>query len=200
MDLKSRIRQVLTERQKVRVGIEGHTEAAVLLPIYKGPQEHHILFTKRTEALEKHKGQISFPGGVRHEEDGSLLDTALRESCEEIGLKPGDVEILGELDEIRTPTTLYHITPFVGMIPHPYEFKINRSEVEEIIEVPVSVLRDPRNYWEETRIYAGKSWPISHYRYGDRVIWGATARILKDFLALVFGEVPPLSTSQYRTG
>ena len=187
VDLKSRVQEVLTQRKKQRKATLGLTQAAVLIPLFEHQGEYYVLLTKRTEKVEKHKGQPCFPGGAAHEGDLSLLDTALRETWEEIGLYPEDVELLGEFDELETPTTFFHITPFVGMIPYPYPFHVDRDEVEEIIEVPLSVLRDPRNYWEETREYGGQPFPVSHYRYGEYVIWGATARMLKDFLALVFG-------------
>jgi 8-oxo-dGTP pyrophosphatase MutT (NUDIX family) len=203
VDLKSKIRQVLAHRTKRRLTTKGLTAAAVLIPIFEREGEYYILLTKRTETVEKHKGQPCFPGGASHSEDASLIDTALRETWEEIGLKPENVELLGEFDEIQTPTTFFHITPFVGMIPCPYSFNINHDEVEEIIEVPISALRDPKNYWEETRTYVGQDFPVSHFKYGDHVIWGATARMLKDFLALLFEDVEPGSPippiSRYKT-
>ena len=191
MDLKSRIQQVLTHRITRRLSTEGLTASAVLIPIFEREGEYYILLTKRTQMVQRHKGQPCFPGGVYHNEDASLTDTALRETWEEIGLRPEDVELLGEFDEIQTPTTLFHIKPFVGMIPYPYPFNINHAEVEELIEVPISALRDSQNYWEETQTYVGHEFPVSHFKYGDHVIWGATARILKDFLDLMFEDVEP---------
>ena len=90
------------------------TPSAVLVPIYHKQGEYYILFTKRTEDVKNHKGQISFPGGVHQEEDRTLVDTALRESAEEIGLMPNDVEVLGELDDTTTVTSSFIISPFVG--------------------------------------------------------------------------------------
>ena len=200
--MESRIRKILAQRQRRILSSEGLIKAAVLIPLFESADEYHVVFTKRTETVEKHKGQICFPGGAVHGDNETPLQAALRESWEEIRLRPQDVEILGEFDDIETPTTGFRVTPFVGRIPHPYSFEISEEEVEEILEVPLSVFRDPRNYWEEIREYVGVSYPVSHFRYNDRVIWGATARMLKDFLSLIFEDVEPGSpfptTCQYK--
>jgi dephospho-CoA kinase len=182
---KEKIRRALSQREKKSCEAEGLTCAAVLIPMYQKAGEWHLVLTKRTEAMEYHKGQISFPGGAQHEKDASLKDTALRESWEEIGLDPADVEILGELDDTATHVTRFLISPFVGAIPYPYNFKANPEEVDEVISVPLDVLLDKRNFREETQSIGGQSVPQYFYRYGDRVIWGATARILKQFLEII---------------
>jgi 8-oxo-dGTP pyrophosphatase MutT (NUDIX family) len=160
----------------------------VLLPLYEREGEYWMLFTKRTQKVAYHKGQISFPGGARDEEDRDLMDTALRETFEEIGVKPEDVEILGELDRMGTLTSNFLITPFVGIIPHPYELTIAGDEIEELVEVPISALLDKNNYREESQVYEGVTYQGSFFDYKGKVIWGATAKILKQFLDLVFGE------------
>ena len=132
--------------------------------------------------MKEHKGQVSFPGGARHEGDGTLLDTALRECTEEIGLAPSDVEILGELDDTVTAVTNYIVTPFVGIIPWPYQFKVDGWEVEEIIEVPISALMDKDCLRQKTEVIRGQRVTSYFYHYRGRVIWGATARILHQFL------------------
>ena len=136
--------------------------------------------------VDSHKGQISFPGG-RCEKGETRQATAIRESWEEIGLKPEDVRILGELDDTITLFTDYIITPFVGAIPYPYQFKVCSQEVDEIITVPISKLLDKRNYSENTQIYNGEAYLVCTYKYDNHVIWGATARILKHFLDLIYG-------------
>ncbi|TET39810.1 MAG: CoA pyrophosphatase [Dehalococcoidia bacterium] len=188
--MKERIRRILSQREKQNIVVTGAplAPAAVILPLYHKEGEYHILFTKRTEKVEHHKGQISFPGGARHEEDRSLEDTALRETFEEIGVRPEDVEILGELDNMGTISSNFLITPFVALIPYPYEFTVNTDEIEELLEVPLSALLDEKNYREEFQIYQGIPYRGSFYEYRGKVIWGATARILKQFLDLVFGE------------
>ena len=186
--VKEKIRQVLSRREKKTIKNEGLTSAAVLIPIYEKGGEYYLVVTRRTEEVNDHKGQISFPGGGWQKGDETLRDTALRESCEEIGLNPKDVEILGELDDIVTTTTNYIISPFVAAVPYPHEFRASPREVEEIIEVPISALLAENNYRERLEFRQGKPVFDYSYEYEGRVIWGATARILKRFLELVFGS------------
>jgi len=187
---KKKIRRILSQRQKQTIVFTDAplAPAAVLVPLYESEGEYYILFTRRTERVEHHKGQISFPGGARHKEDGDLVDTALRETFEEIGVKPEDVEILGELDRMGTVTSNFLITPFVGIIPYPYEFTVSEEEIEELVEVPISALLAQENYREERQVYEGRTYVASFFQYEGKVIWGATARILKQFLDLVFDE------------
>lgn len=187
---KEKISRILSQREKQTFVFTNAplAPAAVLVPLYEREGEYYILLTKRTERVEHHKGQISFPGGARHEADRDLVDTALRETFEEIGVKPEDVEILGQLDRMGTLTSNFLITPFVGIIPCPYEFTVNQDEIEELVEVPVSALLDEKNYREESQIYEGRLYVGSFFDYRGKVIWGATARILKQFLDLVFGQ------------
>jgi 8-oxo-dGTP pyrophosphatase MutT (NUDIX family) len=182
--MRQRIKQALSDRNR-KVIIEEHlTRAAVLLPLYEKEGECFLIFTKRTEEVTFHKGQISFPGGSCEREDRTAEDAALRETFEEIGVRARDVEILGELDDEAT-TTNFIISPFVGVIPYPYQFRISRSEIGEIIEVPVSALLNRDNFREESQIWGGKPVPVYFYQYNRHVIWGATARVLKGFLDLV---------------
>ena len=178
--MKQRLKQALSQRQKQRIVDPKRTSAAVLVPIYDKEGQYHILFIKRTEFVEKHKGEISFPGGVHEERDKTLLDTALRECAEEIGLMAEDVEILGELDDEVSVKTNYVISPFLAHIPWPYQLKVDGKETEEIIEAPISVLRDKGYSRQEMR--DGETATKYFYHYQGRVIWGATARILNKFL------------------
>jgi len=162
--------------------------SAVLVPIYYKQGEYYILFTKRTGKVKEHKGQISFPGGAYQDGDRTLVDTALRECAEEIGLTADRVEVLGELDDNITLKTGYIISPFVAIIPWPYPFKIDQWEIKEIIEVPISALLDKGSLRQETEIIDGKTVTIYFYHYQGRVIWGATARILNQFLD-IFAQV-----------
>ncbi len=179
------IRRALAGRTKKAEHLLGYTPAAVLLPLFEKGGDYHLVFTKRTEMVNYHKGQISFPGGRVHPKDKSLRDTAVRETWEEIGLRPKDAEILGELDDIATYTTNFIISPFVAVIPYPHKFKANPVEVQEIIEVPLAVLQDKRNFSEEMLDVGGKPTLQYFYHYGDRVIYGATARIVKHFLDVI---------------
>lgn len=183
--MEQRLRQALSCRQKQHIVEPGWVPSAVLVPIYYKGGQYYLLFIKRTEKVKEHKGQISFPGGAYGEGDGTLLNTALRESDEEVGLAPGEVEVLGVLDDIVTKTSGYIISPFVALIPWPYQFKINREEVEEIIEVPISVLQDKSCVHQETEIIEGEAVTSYFYHYQGRVIWGATARILNQFLDIL---------------
>lgn len=188
--MKERIRRTLSsrERQIITITDAPLKLAAVIVPLFEKEGEYHILFTRRTEKVEHHKGQISFPGGRKDEGDPSLKDAALRETFEEIGVRPQDVEILGELDSMATLSSNFLITPFVGVIPYPYNFVVSSDEIEELVEVPLAALLDKKNYHQESQLYEGRPYVSSFYRYEGRVIWGATARILKQFLELVFGE------------
>lgn len=157
----------------------------MLIPMYYRAGEYYIVFTKRTEKVRDHKGQISFPGGVYQEEDGALVNTALREAAEEIGLKAEDVEILGELDDDTPYTTNYIISPFVAIIPWPYRFRVDAEEVREIIEVPVTMLLDKTCLRQETETVNGVPSAAFFYRCLGEVIWGATARILTQLLDII---------------
>jgi len=162
--------------------------SAVLLPIYYKEGQYYLLFIKRTEKVREHKGQISFPGGAYQEGDRTLVDTALREGTEEIGLVADIVEILGVLDDTSTVTSNYIISPFIAFIPWPYQFKIDREEVEEIIVVPILALLDKDCMRQEIETIDGKAVTSYFYHYQGRVIWGATARILNQFLN-IFAQV-----------
>jgi len=157
----------------------------VLIPLLVKENEWHVLVTQRTQAVEHHKGQISFPGGACEPEDTGLLATALRETHEEIGIPSEMVEILGTLDDFATITS-FVVTPFVGIIPHPYAYDINQQEVAQVIEVPLSFLCNPDHLRTERREYDGHQHDVLFWDYGPHAIWGATARMLKSFLELVF--------------
>ena len=187
MNLEERIREVLSHRERDVVVDPSRGPAAVLIPIYRKGEEYYIVLTKRSQSVEYHKGQICFPGGIPDEGDGDLGATAIRESGEEIGLRPEDIEMLGKLDDMITMSSMRIITPFVASIPYPYEFRINPSEVEELVEVPIPALLDKGNFWEETVAYEGRPFSAYFFKYRDWVIYGATAVILRRFLELVFG-------------
>ncbi len=184
--VKDQVRRALSRRQRKLVADPRLRKAAVLMPVYEGGDGLHILLTRRSEEMPHHKGQIAFPGGCQHLDDPSLRATALREAEEEVGLKSGDVEILGELDDTVTATTNFVVTPFVGFIPHPYPFRVNPNEIVELIPIPVSLLCDPSVFREELLEQDGAKIPVYFYMVGSHVIWGLTARILKQFLEAVF--------------
>jgi len=171
-----------------RVGDGPFRPAAILIPLYVRDKGLWTLFTKRTETVEHHKGQISFPGGSQHAEDGNLWVTAIRETEEEIGIPREGIRLLGALPKMLTVTD-FEVSPFVGAMPYPVEFRPEASEVEEIIEIPLSYLLDPMVVEERMLKWKGRDVKTLVYHYRGHAIWGATARILADFLEAVQG--PP---------
>ena len=188
--MKEKLKQLLTKRQKRHITDAGRISSAVLLPLFVKDGQYYILFIKRTEMVKDHKGQISFPGGQR-EAGEALMDTALRECCEEVGVSPGDVEVLGELDDEITTTSSYIVTPFAGRIPWPYELRKNDYEVDEIIEVPVAALLEDGCLRDDIEFLNGEEVASCAYHYEGRIIWGATARILNRFLEIYIRAAKP---------
>lgn len=179
-----RLREKLSSRERKIIHHPPFSHAAVLVPLYQKGGECHLLFTKRSDQVKYHKGEISFPGGMVDEEDRELIHTALREAREEIGLKESDVEIIGLLDDIVT-VTQFIVTPIVGLFPYPYPFQVSQVEIAELIEVPLSYLLEKDSFSEREIFRMGRSEWVYAYQYGDHIIWGATARILKQFLDLI---------------
>ncbi|MFQ5881830.1 MAG: NUDIX hydrolase [Candidatus Methylomirabilales bacterium] len=183
---KGKIRRVLTARRRQSLPPQGKRPAAVLIPLFPAGRVYHILLIKRTEHVKTHQGQIGFPGGTWQPEDPDPTATALREAHEEMGIRPEDVEVLGELDDTSTATSNFLITPVVGVIPSPYPFQINREEIADLLSLPLEVLRDPQAFQEETWEREGRRVQVLVRREGSHVIWGATARILRHFGEILF--------------
>jgi 8-oxo-dGTP pyrophosphatase MutT (NUDIX family) len=156
--------------------------AGVLVPLFATEEEFRVLFIQRTLLVKDHRGQIAFPGGVRDPEDAHLLATALRETQEEIGLAPGAVEVLGTLPPVATITG-YHITPFVGLIPHPYDFHPSPREVKRLLTLPVDGFYPPERWRSGPYVFQGRTTRVCYWQNGQEVVWGATARILLNLLA-----------------
>ena len=178
------IRKALSRRATLSVDDPSLTPAAVLLILYAKDGEYCVLLNKRSEEVEYHKGEISFPGGARDPEDKDFVDTALRETEEEMGIDRKDVTILGELDEVVT-TSRFHVKVFVGSIAYPYKFKPSAVEIAEVLEVPIPSLNDPSNLRIETRWEDGVSVSTRSYAYREHLIFGVTARILQQFLEVL---------------
>jgi len=151
------------------------------MPLFVKEGEWHLLFTRRTDHLPHHRGEICFPGGERDGVDEDATVTALRETEEEIGLKPTDVCVLGRLDDFAT-LFHFHVIPFVGHFPYPYRFRINSAEVAEILEFPLRRLADPAVFRREKRLVDGRLAEFCFFELEQCVIWGLTGAILRQFL------------------
>ncbi len=187
------IKEILSSRTPTRIENKdgAYKHAGVLLPLMTVDGVCHVLFTERTHTVEHHKGQISLPGGGVEDKDASFGATAIRETQEEIGLSPADLDILGRLDDTLTLVSNYVIHPFVGRIHPKTDFVLNLREVERIIRVPLMVFLsandEDMDHWVE---YEGVGYRTKAYRYKGDVIWGATARIMENFTEIMGPNFP----------
>ena len=191
-ELRRRLDAALTRRPRRTADRSDLISAAVLVPVTAGPggaTGPHILFSKKSAAVPHHKGQFAFPGGIVEQRDGSRVETALREAWEEIRLPADAVEVLGMLDDTETRATQFVITPVVGIVTRPVVFQPDGREIERVIEVPLETLRDPTIFRTELWEVGGVGHDVHFYDVSvEDVIWGATARILKQFLDIVDGR------------
>jgi len=150
--------------------------AAVLMPLFVTDDGWHLLYTRRTNRVGTHQGEVSFPGGAADDlDDGDLVQTALREAWEEIGIRPADVTILGHLSDMNL-ISYFRVKPVIGMIPWPYDLTLSKDEVAKAFWVPLDWLADPDNSYTQERQFDGKSYKIRFFQpYEGETIWGATA-------------------------
>lgn len=181
--MKDALREALASYQPQVMDVQpGHWPAAVLVLLYEHEGRHHVVFQKRTDLVETHKGQISFPGGGADEGDTDLIFTALRETHEEIGVDPADIEILGRLDDMVTVSN-FRVTPYVGWLArYPYGWRFSDQEVAYLLEVPVDHLLQPETLIADRRVINGREVVLPSYQFEEDLIWGATARMLTNFL------------------
>ncbi len=178
------LKRALAERIVERVDGADLTAAAVMVLLYPKDGEYCILLNKRSDRVEHHKGEISFPGGAQDPEDRDSLETALRETEEEMGIKRDDITVLGEMDEVATRSQ-FRVQVFAGTIEYPYTFTPSEIEIAEVLEFPIPALVDPANRRVETRWEDGQ--PVTSYSYvhEEHVVFGATARILQSCIELL---------------
>ena len=163
----------LTEETRVKC-------AAVLVPLVWHDDEWHLLYTRRTDKVESHKGQVSFPGGACDEGETTPEETALREAEEEVGIDPKDVKVLGRLANLIT-IPYFRVTPVVGVVKWPTVFRVGEHEVARVFTIPLGWLANPTNRWQFER-QGGKRGLIAYHPYDGELLWGATARMTVDFL------------------
>jgi len=180
------IRERLATRKPLTIDCEPSIRAATAILLFEHDNDVLCVLTRRTDTVRHHRGEVSFPGGMFETGDRDLEHTALREANEEIGVRPGDVEVIGRLDDSRTLTG-FVISPFVGIIPHPYKFSTNPQEVAYLIFLPCSHLEKAGPVMERTE-HEGRVWMVPTINYGGDRIWGATCRILLQLRDIVENE------------
>lgn len=158
--------------------------AGVLIPVIERATGLAVLLTQRSAELKHHAGQVSFPGGRMEERDPDVVQTALRETHEEVGIPPEAVAVVGYLPPMPTVTG-YAVTPIVGLVDEGVPLQIDRTEVEYAFEVPLAFLLDRRNAQALEREYRGRRIPTVEFHYEGERIWGATAHILIELRKII---------------
>ncbi len=177
--LRDRLRGALASRTRRELPPGGSTAAAVLVPLFEKQGEVHMWLVRRPTSMRSHAGQVAFPGGKSDASDDSLRSTALREADEELGIARSSVDVLGALDDTLTVTG-FTITPWVGWLAHSFEVRPNPSEVARAFSVPVRVFFESRGNIRLQRVW----------RVDGELVWGATATIIQDFVAIVRDLLP----------
>lgn len=183
--LKQRLRETLIPK-KFPQNTSALRQAAVLLPLFCNDGDIHLLFIRRTDQVQDHKGQVSFPGGMVEPQDRDLYDTALRETWEEIGIIPQEVKILGSLPEFETVSG-FIVTPIVGWIPCPYVYTPSEAEVERIFSIPLKWLIEPGNFSKKPYLRPnGEILPVIFFEpFDGETVWGITGEITVNFLKII---------------
>lgn len=179
-DFKKEITNKLSSRNKRSIDFPDFRKSAVLMLFLEKNNSPHVVLTVRSDKVSTHKGQVAFPGGSHDEDDKDFLETALRETYEEIGLHQSLIEILGEYDEYISIMG-FHVYVFVGALKDIPEYNICEDEIAELIEVPFSLFYNEEYTKTERVLYDGNEYDVYYYDYNGITIWGMTARILTDF-------------------
>jgi 8-oxo-dGTP pyrophosphatase MutT (NUDIX family) len=179
------LRTALRDRPPVAEASDGATPAGVLIPLQYHDDAWHVIVNVRSNKVSQHKGEIAFPGGKLEPEDTDMTECALRETWEEMGIRPEDVDVLGPLDA-RITRTNFLVWPTVGVVPHPYEFRPDAREVAEVVELPLELLLDGSAVRHEARLNRdGTMTQRASYGFEGHLVFGATAWILGDLLDLI---------------
>src|ERR1700752_5296704 len=182
--IAEKIAKALQDRSPQAIAGNGYKPAAVLIPIQERLDGDYLVLTKRADHLSTHKGQIAFPGGRVDPSDADVIETALRECHEEIGIGPECVRILGRLDEFTAGYGLV-VTPVVGVIPAHCEFHITPAETTEVASVQIAALMQPPNLALGDSLSPGGH-PNYHFYVNGWDVWGVTARLIPPFFELAF--------------
>jgi len=158
--------------------------AGVLIPVLERSGQLSVLLTQRSAELKHHAGQVSFPGGRMEDADEDVVQAALRETHEEVGIPPEAITVIGYLDPMPTVTG-YAVTPVVGMVSGDAPLRLDRTEVEYAFEVPLTYLLDERNERASEREYQGRTIPTVEFHYESERIWGATAHMVIELRKLI---------------
>ena len=194
IDLPSDLSARLAEQEKSGIRWEGLSQkerdsrlssAAVLLPLIRLRDQWQLVYTLRSVRLHDHSGQVSFPGGSWEPADDSLIETALRESQEEIGLDPGSVQVIGRMAKVAM-ITRFVVTPVVGIVNWPTPLTVNPDEVDRVFSIPLDWLADPINQEYRVHTHGGKDFDVPYFKpFDGEIVWGATAGMTLDFLRLL---------------
>ena len=183
--LVDRLRTALSKHTPVAEAAEGAKPAGVLVPLHYHDDQWHVVLHVRSNHVGQHKGEIAFPGGRLEPEDADMAACALRETWEEMGVRPEDVDVLGQMDSKLTRTN-YLVWPTVGVVPFPYEFKTDPREVAEVVELPLRVIVDGSAARHEARLFSdGTLLRRMAFGHGDYLVFGATAWILGDLVRII---------------
>ncbi|HOP30173.1 MAG TPA: CoA pyrophosphatase [Spirochaetota bacterium] len=186
-DFKQALRETLSSREKRTISFPDYRKSAVMMIFMERDNSPHVLLSLRTDRVSTHKGQVSFPGGSWDETDKDYLETALRETYEEVGIDPAEIEVLGEYDEYISIMG-FHVYVYIGALNREIEYTPCADEIEEILEVPFSLFYNEQYDKCEKVTYDGRDYDVYYYTYGNSTIWGMTARILTDFSRKVCKE------------